>query len=244
MQALRIASFMSQPTLLGIQALIMMGPYLTNSGRFLDAWTLFGTTIRVAHSIGLHRNPKFLDPVPPLRECTIRQTLWWWMLHMDQQYSVTLGRPLGISGVGDCPPPETLTTNQTILRLGEFVNYFTLLARQILSADGMTSVARIDEYTDKLMGLWDTMPETLQFNESWTRTETVLPEWPLDVMSASTFAKESTQPKLMLTLMQHCSPKSSHSSYSSTANASSEHNIPLRPTLHLLSQATLLALRA
>ena len=189
MQALRLASFMSQPTLLGIQALIMMGQYLTNSGRFLDAWTLFGTTIRMAHSIGLHRNPKFLDPAPPLRECTVRQTLWWWMLHMDQQYSVTLGRPLGISGFGDCPPPELLTTNPTTLRLGEFVDHFTILARLILSSDGMTSVSRIDEFTDKLMGLWDTMPEALQFNESWSRAETPLPDWPLDVMSATLFAK-------------------------------------------------------
>lgn len=185
MQALRHASFMNTPTLLGIQTLIMMGPYLTNTGRFLDAWTLFGTTIRLAHSMGLHRNPKFLDPVPPLRECMIRRTLWWEMLHMDQQYSVTLGRPLGISGIGDCPPPEPLTTNITVLRLGEFVNHFTIVARQILGSDGMMSVAKIDEFTDKLLGLWDTMPETLQFNESWTRTETTLPEYPLDVMSAS-----------------------------------------------------------
>ena len=185
MQALRYASFMNTPTLLGIQTLVMMGPYLTNSGRFLDAWTLFGLTIRLAHSMGLHRNPKFIDPVPPLRECMIRRTLWWWMLHMDQQYSVTLGRPLGISGIGDCPPPEPLTTNTTVLRLGEFVNHFTIVARQILGSDGLMSVGRIDEFTDKLLGLWDTMPEKLQFNESWTRPETVLPEWPLGVMSAS-----------------------------------------------------------
>jgi hypothetical protein len=185
MQALRYASFMNTPTLLGIQTLVMMGPYLTNSGRFLDAWTLFGLTIRLAHSMGLHRNPKFIDPIPPLRECMIRRTLWWWMLHMDQQYSVTLGRPLGISGIGDCPPPEPLTTNTTVLRLGEFVNHFTIVARQILGSDGLMSVGRIDEFTDKLLGLWDTMPEKLQFNESWTRPEVVLPEWPLDVMSAS-----------------------------------------------------------
>ncbi|KAK6433053.1 hypothetical protein LTR95_010768, partial [Oleoguttula sp. CCFEE 5521] len=140
MQALRNASFMSRPTLLGVQTLIMLGPYLTNSGRFLDAWTLFGSTIRMAHSIGLHRNPKSLDPVPPLREGTIRQSLWWWMLHMDQQYSVTLGRPLGISGLGDCPPPEPLTTDTTVLRLGEFADHFTILARQILSSDSMMSV--------------------------------------------------------------------------------------------------------
>ncbi|KAK4504246.1 hypothetical protein PRZ48_005162 [Zasmidium cellare] len=189
MQALRLASFLNSPTLLCIQALIMIGPYLTNSGRFLDAFTLFGTTIRLAHSIGLHRDPKLLDPAPPLRESTIRRTLWWWMLHMDQQYSVTLGRPLGISGVGDCPPPETLTTNPTILRLNEFVDHLTVMARQILASDGMMNVGRIDEFTDKLIGLWDTMPEALQFNESWCRMETQLPEWPLDAMSAMLFAK-------------------------------------------------------
>lgn len=163
----------------------MMGPYLTNSGRFLDAWTLFGTTIRLAHSIGLHRNPNFLEPVPDLRECNVRQTLWWWMLHMDQQYSVTLGRPLGISGIGDCPPPEPLTTNPTMLRLGEFIHHFTILARQILSSQDMTKTKKIDEFTDKLLGLWDTMPETLQFNQSWIQEETKLPDWPLEVMSAS-----------------------------------------------------------
>ncbi|GAB7365100.1 hypothetical protein MBLNU230_g6190t1 [Neophaeotheca triangularis] len=189
MQALRQGSFMNQPTLLGIQALVMLGPYLTNSGRFLDAWTLFGTTIRMAHSIGLHRNPKFLDPVPGLRECSVRQTLWWWMLHMDQQYSVTLGRPLGISGFGDCPPPEPLTSDVTVLRLSDFIDHFTILARQILSSDHLMSVAKIDEFTDKLLGLWDKMPESLQFNQSWLHPDTQIPDWPLDVMSATVFAK-------------------------------------------------------
>lgn len=122
----------------------------------------------------------------------IRRTLWWWMLHMDQQYSVTLGRPLGISGIGDCQPPEPLTTNPTILRLNEFVDHFTILARQILSSDGMMNVGRIDEYTDKLLGLWDTMPEALQFNETWLQQETLLPDWPLEVMSTSECAPSAS----------------------------------------------------
>ncbi|KAF2815918.1 uncharacterized protein BDZ99DRAFT_362677, partial [Mytilinidion resinicola] len=184
MQALRMASFMNRPTLLGIQTLIMIGPYLTNSGRFLDAWTLFGTTIRLAHSIGLHRNPKYLDPAPPLKECGIRQKVWWWMLHMDQQYSMTLGRPLGISGIGDCPPAEPLTTNPTILRLSEYINQFTVLARQILSSDRLT-VTKIDWFTDRLLALWDTMPEMLQFDETWLEKGKQIPEWPLDAMAAA-----------------------------------------------------------
>jgi hypothetical protein len=163
----------------------MIGPYLTNSGRFLDAWTLFGTTIRLAHSIGLHRHSKYLDPTPPTQqECSIRQTLWWWMMHMDEEYSMTLGRPLGISGIGDCPPPHELTTDPHMLRLSEFVNYFTILARQILSSDRLTNT-KIDEFTDSLRGLLDTMPELLQFDKSWISEGYKVPEWPMNAIATS-----------------------------------------------------------
>ncbi|KAF2657015.1 hypothetical protein K491DRAFT_743597 [Lophiostoma macrostomum CBS 122681] len=227
MHALRMASFMNRPTLLGIQALIMMEPYLTNSGRFLDAWTLFGTTIRLAHSIGLHRNPKYLDPAPPsLSECSIRQSLWWWMLHMDQQYSMTLGRPLGISGTGDCPPPDELTTNQTVLRYGEFVHKFTVTARQILSSDKL-STQKIDDFTDQLRRLLDTMPEMLQFNESWLSEEQDIPEWPLNAMAAVFYCKAHTY-LILLNRQRHEKPSPrSHSHHTPTSVAR-----PSPPSFH------------
>lgn len=185
MQALRLASFMHKPSLRSIQTLIMLGPYLTNSGRFLDAWTLFGTTIRLAHSIGLHRHPKYLNPAPASPgDVSVRQALWWWMLHMDEQYSMTLGRPLGISGIGDCPWPQPLTTDPAMLRFGRLVNDFTVLARQILGNKPFTH-AKIDDFTDSLRGLLDTMPESLQFHESWGRSDTEIPEWPLSAMATS-----------------------------------------------------------
>lgn len=52
MQCLRLSSFMNRPTLRTIAALTMMGPYLTNSGKFLDASAIFGGTVRLAQSIG------------------------------------------------------------------------------------------------------------------------------------------------------------------------------------------------
>ena len=52
MQALRLASFLSRPTLLIIETLTVICSYLTNSGRLLDAWALFGTAIRLAQGIG------------------------------------------------------------------------------------------------------------------------------------------------------------------------------------------------
>lgn len=192
MQALRLASFLHKPSVLGIQALILIGPYLTNSGRFLDAWTLFGTTIRLAHSIGLHRHPKYLNPAPPTqKDCSIRQRLWWWMLRMDEQYSMTLGRPLGISGLGDCSWPQELTTDPIMLRFGDFVNRFTVIARRILSSDRLTN-NRIDEFTDELRNLLDTIPETLQYQESWNQPEADAPEWPLRATAAMYHCKTYT----------------------------------------------------
>ena len=99
---------------------------------------------------------------------------------------MTLGRPLGISGIGDCPPPLELTTDTRMLRFGEFVNHFTLLARQILSSDRLTN-PKIDEFTDSLKGLLDTMPEMLQFNDTWLQEATEIPEWPLGAMAAGAF---------------------------------------------------------
>ncbi|KAI5240746.1 hypothetical protein E4T42_08290 [Aureobasidium subglaciale] len=186
MQALRLASFTSRPTLRGIQAMTMLAPYLTNTGRFLDAWSMSGLTIRLAHSIGLHRNPRFLDPTPSLRESTVRKELWWWLLHMDQEYSMILGRPLGISGIGDCPPPEPLTTDPVALRLSEFFDQLTIHGRQILSSNQLSD-SKIDMYTDRLISLWDTMPDSLQFNKSWIKEETELPDWPMETRAAISY---------------------------------------------------------
>lgn len=60
MQCLRLGAFMNRPSLLAIETLVMIGPYLTNSGKFLDAWALFGLTIRLAQSIGREYSYLFL----------------------------------------------------------------------------------------------------------------------------------------------------------------------------------------
>ncbi|KAL6704458.1 hypothetical protein ACN47E_008202 [Coniothyrium glycines] len=229
MQALRLASFMHRPSLLAIQTLITIGPYLTNSGRFLDAWTLFGTTIRLAQAIGLHRHPKHLDPSPPTqKECSIRQTLWWWMLHMDEQYSVTLGRPLGISGVGDCPWPHELTTDPTMLRLGEFVNHFTVLARNILSSKKMTT-SKIDDFTDALRALIDTMPEILQFNTSWIRDDMESSDLSLRLAATVYFCRVQTY---VILLNRQRAERFSMSTYTPTSTSST---MPFRAINEALS---------
>ena len=48
-------------------------------------------------------------------------------------------------------------------------------------------------FTDKLMALWDTIPDTLQFNESWNNAEVRVPEYPLCATAAG---KWSCRPRL------------------------------------------------
>lgn len=200
MQALRISSFLSRPTLLTIETLVMIGPYLTNSGRFLDAWAVFGVTIRLAQSLGcryiymrlhgiytdicaVHRDPSRLTPPAPSEQIAVRKNLWWWMLHLDQQYSMTLGRPLGISSLGDCPAPEPLVLDPVIQSLSNYINQFTLLSRQILSA-GYLNNDQIDKFTDQLLTLKGTLPEVIQFDQSWLNKDKPTPSWPLNAQAA------------------------------------------------------------
>ncbi|KAL8850536.1 MAG: hypothetical protein Q9221_004493 [Calogaya cf. arnoldii] len=191
MQCLRLASFCNRPKLLTVETLVMLGPYLTNSGRFLDAWALFGTTIRLAQSIGLHRDPDRLNPPVPANEAAARRGLWWWIMYMDQQYSITLGRPLGISSMGDCPPPEPLVQDPLVQSHSNYISQFTILTRQILSA-GYLNANQIDDFTEQLLALKRTLPNILQFDETWLNPDKPVPGWPLDMQAATLHAKTHT----------------------------------------------------
>lgn len=143
----------------------------------------------MAYAIGLHCHPKYLEPAPPTQtELATRQKIWWYMLRIDEEYSMTFGRPLGISSIGTCCWPQELTTDPIVRRFGEFMAQFTVLARQILSSDRLINL-RIDELTDALRRLLDTIPEILQFNAAWNRPENTSSHelWPLMNMAAGTF---------------------------------------------------------
>ena len=117
-----------------------------------------------------------------------RKNIWWWMLHMDQQYSMTLGRPLGISSMGDCPAPELLIPNPVIQSLSNYIGQFTILSRQIMSAGYLTN-HQIDLYTDQLLALKETLPELILFDETWLDEQKPLPPWPLDAQAAVFYGK-------------------------------------------------------
>ncbi|BDD61745.1 hypothetical protein MAP00_006772 [Monascus purpureus] len=53
-QALRLSNFLFRPSLDTIQALLILGNTLQNSGQSDAAWALLGTTVRLAQTLGLH----------------------------------------------------------------------------------------------------------------------------------------------------------------------------------------------
>ena len=136
----------------------------------------------------VHRDPSLLNPPTPLEEVPARKNLWWWMLHMDAQYSMTLGRPLGISSMGDCPAPEALIPDPVVQSLGNYIGQFTIIARQILSV-GYLSNHEIDSFTDQLLALKKTLPDSIQFDETWLNNEKAVPPWPLDAQAAVFYGK-------------------------------------------------------
>lgn len=185
MQALRNASFLNEPSLTCVRALLVIGLYLTKHARFQDAWSLFGLTVRLAQTIGLHRDPDTLDPPVSCHERAVRRSTWWFTIYSDQYLSTMLCRPICISSIGDCPPEKPSTINTIEVRLSDIVHEFTIVSRRILSSEGSASPSKLRAFTGELLSLWKTMPEALQFDERWLRSEETLPEWPLDTVAAS-----------------------------------------------------------
>ena len=101
---------------------------------------------------------------------------------MDQQFSMTLGRPLGISSMGDCPAPEPLLPDPVIQSTSNYDSQFSILARRILST-GYLNVERIDSFTDQLLALKATLPAIVNFDESWLDCDKPIPPWPLDAQA-------------------------------------------------------------
>lgn len=118
----------------------------------------------------------------------IRKSIWWWMLHMDQHYSMALGRPLAISSIGDCPAPDPMSTEPLAQSISNHIPRFTILARQILSAEYLGN-EQIDSFSHELLALKQSLPEAVNFNETWLNKEKTVPGWPLDLQAGMLHAK-------------------------------------------------------
>ncbi|PWY81744.1 putative C6 transcription factor [Aspergillus sclerotioniger CBS 115572] len=88
-----LMDMMDQPSVLAAQTCILIGSHNLYHGRPNLSFTLLGATIKMAHAIGLHREP----PQGDVDEIEERKRVWWTIYTWDRFASITYGTPLGIN---------------------------------------------------------------------------------------------------------------------------------------------------
>ncbi|KAJ5563800.1 hypothetical protein N7513_000042 [Penicillium frequentans] len=122
--ALRLANFLFRPSLDAIQALLIVGNTLQNTGQSDAAWALLGTTVRLAQTMGLHTERSTIHWPEYVR--TKARKLWSTVVWQDSLLCLCYDRPPIVSVTGwsfdhahfehnDLSYPETM---HLICRLG------------------------------------------------------------------------------------------------------------------------------
>ena len=142
---------------------------------------------------------------PPDRLCRKRQSIWWWILYLDTCFSITLGRPVGVSAIGDCPPVESLTLDSSEM-FAVFAR-FTLLCRQILATEDLSN-PNIDHFTELLLEFLFSLPPSLHFSPEWLASSSRRPDWPINVQAIAICIQVNTYLVLLNRQWQHEKSKS------------------------------------
>ncbi|KAH8689170.1 fungal-specific transcription factor domain-containing protein [Talaromyces proteolyticus] len=107
---------LDMPTTFTVQAQILMAIYLHSTSRLSAAYNVLGTAVRIAYSLGLHRDP----PESPTPDClTITKAelcrrIWWSLYIIDSRISMELGRPMLVDlDISDCRlPADDMNTSR------------------------------------------------------------------------------------------------------------------------------------
>lgn len=77
--------------------------------RIQDSWTSLGSTVRMAMTMGLHRDPSEFEARMPVFQCEMRRRLWFTILDMDLHISLASSLPCVVrEGDFTCRPPRNL----------------------------------------------------------------------------------------------------------------------------------------
>ena len=112
LQLLRISNFLASPTIDAICAICYFAAYLNYEGRLAEFWPVLGISVRMAQSMGLHRDPSIVSNLP-VAEAELRRRVFWTIAATETALSTVFGRPNDL-GFFDCNLPENISDSELL----------------------------------------------------------------------------------------------------------------------------------
>lgn len=113
-QSLAKAQFLIVPELLTFQALVLFLLFLRKNGDFRHSAMLIPLAVRIAQSLGLHRDGTHLQSLSPFRT-EINRRLFWGVVVLDRRASEDLAMdPMLVSGAYDTAPPLNINDSDLL----------------------------------------------------------------------------------------------------------------------------------
>ncbi|KAJ5882928.1 uncharacterized protein N7473_009814 [Penicillium subrubescens] len=119
-------SFPRSPSLQGLAAYLIVQTILSKEEEPLTSSLFVSLAMRVAQTMGLHRDPANFGIEP--REAEYRRRLWWHIMHMDGVVAMSSGLPPLVSDENYWDVRETSEIKDTLLGTQTAVQYEQLLA--------------------------------------------------------------------------------------------------------------------
>ena len=107
-----VSNTLARPTTDAIWAMCYLVAYLNYEGRLGELWPVLGMSVRMAQSMGLHRDPSIVSDLP-VAEAELRRRLFWTIAATETVSSTEFGRPSGL-GFFDCNLPKNISDSELL----------------------------------------------------------------------------------------------------------------------------------
>lgn len=143
---------LDRPIAFTVQAQTLMAIYLHTTSRISAAYNVLGTAVRIAYSLGLHRDPPASIGIT---KAELRRRIWWSLYVLDSKLSMEVGRPMVVDlNTSNCqlPADDAETARISCLQSYFSTTEMTWLTYTVHSARLCTIVQSVaaDVYDDVL----------------------------------------------------------------------------------------------
>lgn len=107
-----ISNSLARPTIDAVCTMCYFAAYLNYEGRLGELWPVLGINVRMAQSMGLHRDPSIISNLP-VAEAELRRRLFWTIAATETAFSTVSGRPDGL-GFFDCNLPKNISDSELL----------------------------------------------------------------------------------------------------------------------------------